>query len=141
MNETTLALSELAGRVDVAISSADDPTTIAAKIVSRFEEAKPLELSEREKPLIRSMREVKLQRLLDRGLAPAIQNRLVLAYCSDDLSLSEDNENFDLVCSIVEDVLDQKIISLAEETKAQVLAAEANKPAPIFAGTKDLKPV
>ena len=145
MDETTLILSELAGNVDVAVSSADSPQEIAGKIQAKFSGfgAETIEMSEREINLVRDNRETKIRLLAEKGLSPAISNRLVVNYCGDALSLSESND-FDLVLSLISDVLDQKALSLSEKTRAQMVEkAKAQKtPDEMWAeSTKNMQPV
>ncbi len=117
--ELTLALSEVAGRVNVGVSSADSPAIICDKLVARYEELNPISLSENEMTMTRQLRESKIDTLVERGLTPAIGNRLKLSYCSDALQLSQEPESFDLVLSLVADVLESKILSLTEQSAAQ----------------------
>jgi hypothetical protein len=141
MSEVTLALSELAGRLDISVSAADSPQSIADKI---FDGQKPVELSlsETEGRLMLDNRTLKLANLTAKGLAPAIGNRLSMAFCSDDLALSLDPDMFDLVCSVVESTLEQRILNLAENSGAQAeLLKEKPKAETMSDRAKKLNPV
>ena len=101
-NEVTLALSELAGKMNVAISAADTAEVISEKILG----TRPVALSSREQELMLENRAVKIERLADSNkITPAVKNRLVMEFATadDTLSLSEEsNEAFDLVLDILE---------------------------------------
>ena len=91
-NEVTLALSELAGKMNVAISAADTAEVISEKILG----TRPVALSSREQELMLENRAVKIERLADSNkITPAVKNRLVMEFATadDTLSLSEESSD------------------------------------------------
>ena len=141
MKELTLALSELAGRVDVSVSSADDPKTISDKISQAFESTKPIVLSEHFSNIVRSSRETKIEILQERGLTPAICNKMKMKFCSDELSLSENDDAFEFSQELARDILDMKILSLTESTAAQIKRQQDAEPPKWADITKNMQPV
>ena len=128
----SLELSELAGKLNLEVSAADDAGSIASRI---FESVKPLELSENETRLIHDNRGLKIDAIADKGLSPVVVDKLRSSFCSDDLSLSASPEIFDLVLSLVSDVLEQRIMNLNENSGPQV---ELNQPERAYCSMSEL---
>lgn len=124
-----LALSELANRLKVKHSSADTPTDIANRIEAKFDSAQPLALSERAMGQTRELRKLKILRLSEGDnprINPVIAKHLNETFCSDDLVLSEGQEDgFDAVMDVLE-LLDSR--QMKSVTKGQTLRlSEGNR--------------
>ncbi len=142
MNDT-LILSEVAGRLELDVSAADSAQTIADRIVSKFDEYKALELSEREQNAVLVAREVKIDRLKDYGVPPVICNQIKQMTCGDALALSEDENKVGQWIDLFGEFAKHKVLKLSERTKAQVEAETlANDPQAQWAErTKNLQPI
>ena len=142
MPETTLALSDLAGRVGVIVSAADTASTIQDKVANAFQSLATITLSESELTLTKSNREMQLQMLGENGLTPAILNKMTQHFCSGDLSLSEHNDrSFAFALSLANDILKMRIVSMKEKSKAQTEKEKLEKPETWEDRTKKAIPV
>ena len=102
------------------VSSADTPGKVADAIVSACKGNQPLALSETEKKLSVSFREAKIDQLKSRGVCPVVTNKLTALYCSGEMAFSYTNDDFDIVCDLLNDAWDQKLLLAEEKTGAQV---------------------
>lgn len=141
MKDITLAFSELAGRLDIEVSSADTPTKLVDSIVGKFESLKPIELSERERDLSLSFREAKIDRLRAAGVPPVITNRLVAKYCQGDLALSYDNDVVEFDVDLALDLWSHKV-KLANEKTGEQIAKQPKSTDEVWAEkTKAMTPI
>lgn len=140
-DSATLILSNLAGQVNVPLSSADTAQEMSDKILARFKDASPLSLSQKECEYLGKARELRIDLAVQNGLAPAIGNKLKLEFCGEALELSNGIDGFEQVMEFASLIQDQKLLELSEKTAAQV-SEKAKTPDEIWEqATKNRFPV